>query len=1603
MTPFLYLKAFAGVCADLSQHSLAQRCSFRLRHLAAAAAFVIASASSAYADTVTATWNANPEPDVTCYILSYGTVSGGPYPNVVGGGCLAGTSRQVTLTNGFTYYFVVQARNTAGLTSPNSAQASINLTNLPPTLTAVPNQTHLEGASPSLQLVASDPNSNPLTYGASGLPPGLSVNTATGLISGTLGYTASGTYNATATVTDGIALPVSRTFTWTVVNRAPAVTIGNDFDGDLKSDVGLLRSTGMWSIWRSGSNNTLTYEVQAGTTGDIPVAGDYDGDARTDVGYFRPSNGSWNIRTSSSNYASSVTYSLGGAPDRPAPGDYDGDGKTDPTVFHPSTGVFEVLTSSSNFVTRTNITHGAATDRPLSGDFDGDGKSDAAVFKTSGQWSIRRSSNSTTLNVTPGSGTDVPAPGDYDGDGKTDAAAYRPSTGVWNILRSSTNFTGAPLVINGLSGQVVAPGDYDGDRKTDAVTFNPSNGQWNILTSVSNFLNTLSVPLTSGTPDDWPMAGLPFYTRINHAPTLTNPGGQPNGTSEQYAQVVLADSPTAYWRFGDASGTVAADRIGANPGALAGGVALAQAGVFTDNTAVGFSGADGTRVTVANSASLAAIHGSSAVALEAWVNPQALTVPSHYQIFYSFPDQAASYLALYDNGGVLRPLVSLVINGTQRSFVAGPALSVGNWYHIAATYDGATLTLYVDGTAVGQLTGLSGGVSTGTSGIHIGGYALGGGFGLNGLVDEPAIYNHTLSAARVATHYAQRTYAHAVSADGPVSYWRLSDSSGTSAVDQTGTNPGTVSGGVTLGQPGALGDGNTAMLFDGIDGTGVSVANSPSLAGINTASAVTMEAWINARSLTMPSGFRLFYGFPGQLATYLGLYNNGSGAKVVVSMVIGGVQKSFVAGPTVAADTWYHVVATYDGATLTLYMNGAAVGQVAGLSGLVGIGSSGMRIGSYPSAGTFGFDGRVDEAAIYARALSAGQIATHYALRTLPPNRTISMQLTGSDSDGDTITYSASGLPSGLSISATTGLISGTLTAAPGSYAVTITASDGMFATSQTFTWVIPNNRAPVVTNPGDQPSGSSEPYAQAVLADTPAAYWRFGEPAGVNAADQLRGNHGLVPGSVTLGQAGIFTDNSAMAFRGEDGSKVTVPNSPSLLAIDGGTSLALEAWVKPQTMTVPSHYQIFYSFPGQAASYLGLYDSGNVLRPLVALVINGTQRSFVAGPALAIGSWYHVVVTYNGSALRLYVDGTEVGQLTGLSGPVSIGAGGVQLGGYPIAGGYNLNGLVDEPAIYDHSLTATQVAAHYAQRTYSQAVLADSPVAFWRLGETGGTTAADRAGSNNATISGSVTLNQSGALADGNKAMRFDGVDGTDVIAPNSASLMGINGSAAVSMEAWVNPQSLTLPSGYRLFYSFPGQPGTYIGLYNGGGTPRFVVSMVINGVQRSFVGGPTVVAGSWYHVAATYDGAAMTLYINGAAVGQLAGLSGPLSLGASGVQLGSYPVAGASLGFDGFVDEAAIYAYALPAGQVAMRYALRTLVPSNTVALQIVASDPDADTMTFSASGLPAGLSINSATGLISGTLSAASVGTHSVTVTAADASTSSSQSFTWVVTNP
>src|SRR4029453_15566635 len=121
--------------------------------------------------------------------------------------------------------------------------------------------------------------------------------------------------------------------------------------------------------------------------------------------------------------------------------------------------------------------------------------------------------------------------------------------------------------------------------------------------------------------------------------------------------------------------------------------------------------------------------------------------------------------------------------------------------------------------------------------------------------------------------------------------------------------------------------------------------------------------------------------------------------------------------------------------------------------------------------GLYPFSGGIDEVAIYPTALSAAQVANHYALRTAV--NSITLPLVATDADGDALTYSATGLPPGLILNPGTGVITGD-PLVPGPYAVTVTAMDPAELTdTKSFTWTITstplaNPHVPVLTNPGD-------------------------------------------------------------------------------------------------------------------------------------------------------------------------------------------------------------------------------------------------------------------------------------------------------------------------------------------------------------------------------------------------------------------------------------------------------------------------------------------------------------------------------------------------------
>jgi PKD repeat protein len=133
-------------------------------------------------------------------------------------------------------------------------------------------QTATAGSATSLQIQASDSASGQtLTYSATGMPAGLSINPSTGLISGT--PTTAGTYSVTATATDTTGASGSATFTWTVnpsSSCTPAQLLGNagfetgtaspwtSTSGVINGSSAEPPHSGSWDAWLDGYGTTHT-------------------------------------------------------------------------------------------------------------------------------------------------------------------------------------------------------------------------------------------------------------------------------------------------------------------------------------------------------------------------------------------------------------------------------------------------------------------------------------------------------------------------------------------------------------------------------------------------------------------------------------------------------------------------------------------------------------------------------------------------------------------------------------------------------------------------------------------------------------------------------------------------------------------------------------------------------------------------------------------------------------------------------------------------------------------------------------------------------------------------------------------------------------------------------------------------------------------------------------------------------------------------------------------------------------------------------------------------------------------------------------------------
>jgi hypothetical protein len=467
---------------------------------------------------------------------------------------------------------------------------------------------------------------------------------------------------------------------------------------------------------------------------------------------------------------------------------------------------------------------------------------------------------------------------------------------------------------------------------------------------------------------------------------------------------------------------------------------------------------------------------------------------------------------------------------------------------------------------------------------------------------------------------------------------------------------------------------------------------------------------------------------------------------------------------------------------------------------------------------------------------------------------------------------------------------------------------------------------------------------AAAIVTDGPSGYWPLMGPSGRLDGDPLyaaRSESAPFPASppldtrLSLGP-GLLPDGSGVSatssFERPHNDGTYLGTGGSRFLYPGRAPFTTAVWVRPHMLDGAARRVVSSEFSTSAGAQGWLIYMSSSKIAFQRRSDGHIDEAAASGLVPQPHHTYFVVATYDGTTMRLYVDGQLLGtRASSLAIPTPSGSGpGLNYGAYQpgrvtsfVAPSSILPGQFAAPEMYDRALSQAEVQTQFqaAASGYFGTVAADDPDGSWPLTDTDGA-AADESGHG-------VDGTRVGALGppimpngDGSSAVSVQDVKP----ALRFGNVFGFPGNAPFSFEVWARAHSLD--STARRIVSKEGidtggKQGWLIYMTN----TRLGFQRRADGVTDEAVTGAfTPVARRTYHIVATYDGATMRLYVNGALI---ASKASSLAMNATTAPL----VFGAFAGdtahpnnvtseFLGQIAEPAVYDHALTGARVNAHY---------------------------------------------------------------------------------
>ncbi len=387
---------------------------------------------------------------------------------------------------------------------------------------------------------------------------------------------------------------------------------------------------------------------------------------------------------------------------------------------------------------------------------------------------------------------------------------------------------------------------------------------------------------------------------------------------------------------------------------------------------------------------------TNAFTIEMWVNPPTAGAGDGSTIFISKGDlnfaNTQSYAILFNSN---RQVFNRVGNGlTLDSLSSTSQIPLNTFTHIATTYDGSTLRIYINGaldnsqaTSIGTLLNTS-------DPLFLGGAKFSGGTILfPAVIDETSLYNRALSASEIAAianagNGGKCKPTATLAPSGQVA-WLAGDGD---ARDIVGTNDGTLQNGAGF----SIGKIGQSFNLDGTD-------DSVRLPLTQTFQNFTLESWVKPLSaVNDPINQELILGQAG-FGSQMGVRPGTNGGMRVVVQYRDTINSfaQVISTSDIPLNDWSYLVGTFDGTTLKLYINGVLNVQSNPTNTTVQTCNTPYFIGGFQTVTDCNsitntpfqfFNGLIDEASVYNRALTDAEITSVFnagIAGKLKQNRTI--------------------------------------------------------------------------------------------------------------------------------------------------------------------------------------------------------------------------------------------------------------------------------------------------------------------------------------------------------------------------------------------------------------------------------------------------------------------------------------------------------------------------------------------------------------------------------------------------------------------------------------